>query len=130
MLNCAVYCLLSTGRHRYGQVDADTYTPYVATTAQGAGGSGCGRNGAGVSSATEQAVSLDGYVGQSIRVTIISLSLFIVPKSRFEMCLRPKHLQKTRFHTPKAVTYHEQSHEQPPYCRFMIGHSLGRMESR
>ena len=29
-------------------------------------------------------------------------------------------------HTPKAVTYHEQSH----YCRFMIGHSLGRMESR
>ena len=33
---------------------------------------------------------------------------------------------KTRFHTPKAVTYHEQ----PDYCRFMIGHSLGRMESR
>ena len=27
-------------------------------------------------------------------------------------------------HTPKAVTYHEQSH----YCRFMIGHSLGRMD--
>ena len=27
---------------------------------------------------------------------------------------------------PKAVTYHEQPH----YCRFMIGHSLGRMESR
>ena len=26
-------------------------------------------------------------------------------------------------HAPKAVTYHEQSH----YCRFMIGHSLGRM---
>ena len=26
-------------------------------------------------------------------------------------------------HTPKAVTYHEQSH----YCRFMIGHSLGRV---
>ena len=25
-------------------------------------------------------------------------------------------------HTPKAVTYHEQSH----YCRSMIGHSLGR----
>ena len=33
---------------------------------------------------------------------------------------------KTHLHTPKAVTYHEQSH----YCRFMIGHSLGRMESR
>ena len=33
---------------------------------------------------------------------------------------------KTRLHTPKAVTYHEQ----PDYCRFMIGHSLGRMESR
>ena len=33
---------------------------------------------------------------------------------------------KTRLHTPKAVTYHEQSH----CCRFMIGHSLGRMESR
>ena len=33
---------------------------------------------------------------------------------------------KTRLHTPKAVTYHEQ----PQYCRFMIGHSLGRMESR
>ena len=33
---------------------------------------------------------------------------------------------KTRLHTPKAVTYHEQSH----HCRFMIGHSLGRMESR
>ena len=32
---------------------------------------------------------------------------------------------KTRLHTPKAVTYHEQPH----YCRFMIGHSLGRMES-
>ena len=31
----------------------------------------------------------------------------------------------TRLHTPKAVTYHEQPH----YCRFMIGHSLGRMES-
>ena len=28
-------------------------------------------------------------------------------------------------HTPKAVTYHKQSH----YCRFMIGHSLGRMEA-
>ena len=28
-------------------------------------------------------------------------------------------------HTPKAVTYHEQPH----YCRFMIGHSLGRVES-
>ena len=27
-------------------------------------------------------------------------------------------------HTPKAVTYHEQSH----YCRFVIGHSLGRMD--
>ena len=33
---------------------------------------------------------------------------------------------KTRLHTPKAVTYHEQSH----YCRIMIGHSLGRVESR
>ena len=33
---------------------------------------------------------------------------------------------KTRLHTPKAVTYHEQPH----YCRFMIGHSLGRMETR
>ena len=33
---------------------------------------------------------------------------------------------KTRLHTPKAVAYHEQPH----YCRFMIGHSLGRMESR
>ena len=33
---------------------------------------------------------------------------------------------KVRLHTPKAVTYHEQPH----YCRFMIGHSLGRMESR
>ena len=33
---------------------------------------------------------------------------------------------KTRLHTPKAVTYYEQ----PYYCRFMIGHSLGRMESR
>ena len=33
---------------------------------------------------------------------------------------------KTQLHTPKAVTYHEQSH----YCWFMIGHSLGRMESR
>ena len=33
---------------------------------------------------------------------------------------------KTHLHTPKAVTYHEQSQ----YCRFMIGHSLGRMESR
>ena len=29
-------------------------------------------------------------------------------------------------HTLKAVTYHEQSQ----YCRFMIGHSLGRIESR
>ena len=33
---------------------------------------------------------------------------------------------KTRLHTPKAVTYYEQ----PDYCRFMIGHSLERMESR
>ena len=32
----------------------------------------------------------------------------------------------TRLHTPKAVTYHGQ----PRYCRFVIGHSLGRMESR
>ena len=30
---------------------------------------------------------------------------------------------RARVHTPKAVTYHEQSH----YCRYMIGHSLGRM---
>ena len=30
---------------------------------------------------------------------------------------------KTHLHTPTAVTYHEQSQ----YCRFMIGHSLGRM---
>ena len=29
-------------------------------------------------------------------------------------------------HTPKAVTYHEQSR----YCRFMIGHSLGRMGTK
>ena len=36
--------------------------------------------------------------------------------------LGPKHSLRT----PKAVTYHEQ----PDYCRFMIGHSLGRMESR
>ena len=35
-------------------------------------------------------------------------------------------IAKTHLNTPKAVTYHEQSH-----CyRFMIGHSLGRMESR
>ena len=33
---------------------------------------------------------------------------------------------KTRLHAPKAVAYHAQPH----YCRFMIGHSLGRMESR
>ena len=33
---------------------------------------------------------------------------------------------KTRLHTPQAVTYHEQPH----CCRFMIGHSLGRMESK
>ena len=33
---------------------------------------------------------------------------------------------KTRLHTPKDVTYREQTH----YCRFMIGHSLVRMESR
>ena len=33
---------------------------------------------------------------------------------------------KTHLHTPNAVTYHEQSQ----YCRFMIRHSLGRMESR
>ena len=33
---------------------------------------------------------------------------------------------KTRLHTPNAVTYHEQ----PQYCRFMIGHSLVRTESR
>ena len=32
---------------------------------------------------------------------------------------------KTRLQTPKAVAYHEE----PDYCRFMIGHSLGRMES-
>ena len=33
---------------------------------------------------------------------------------------------KTHLHTPTAVTYHEQLY----YCRCMIGHSLGRMESR
>ena len=33
---------------------------------------------------------------------------------------------KIRLHTPKAVAYHEQPH----YCRCMIGHSLGRMASR
>ena len=33
---------------------------------------------------------------------------------------------KTRLHTPKAVTYHEQYHT----LYIMIGHSLGRMESR
>ena len=50
-------------------------------------------------------------------------------KSGFEMCFGPSTLgagAKTRLHTPNAVTYHEQPH----YCRFMIGHSLGRMESR
>ena len=31
-----------------------------------------------------------------------------------------------RIHTPKAVAYHEQPH----YCRSMLGHSLGLMESR
>ena len=47
----------------------------------------------------------------------------------FEICfcypipapLVPGPPTKTRLHTPKAVTYHEQPH----YCRFMIGHSLG-----
>ena len=33
---------------------------------------------------------------------------------------------KTRLHTPKSVTYHEQPH----YCRFMIGLNLVRTESR
>ena len=50
-------------------------------------------------------------------------------KSGFEMCFGPSTLgagAKTRLHTPKAVTYHEHPH----YCRLMIGHSLGRMESR
>ena len=32
---------------------------------------------------------------------------------------------KARLHTAKAVTYHEQT----DYCRYMIGHSFGRMES-
>ena len=48
-------------------------------------------------------------------------------KSGFEMCFGPRTLgagAKTRLHTPKAVAYHEQPH----YCRFMIGHSLGRMD--
>ena len=31
---------------------------------------------------------------------------------------------KPRLHTPKAVTYHGEPH----YCRFMIGHGLGRMD--
>ena len=52
------------------------------------------------------------------------------PKSGFEVCFgRPSTLgagAETRLHTPKAVTYHKQPH----YCRFMIGHSLERMESR
>ena len=33
--------------------------------------------------------------------------------------------RKAHLHTPKGVTYHEQPH----YCRSMIGHSLGRTES-
>ena len=50
---------------------------------------------------------------------------------RMETCFRPSTQGaeidiKTDLHTPKAVTYHEQSQ----YCRFTIGHSLGRMESR
>ena len=63
--------------------------------------------------------------------TIASLPFFkMAPKSEFEMYFasQPSTLGagcKTRLHTPKAVTYHEQPH----YCRFMIGHSLGRMES-
>ena len=50
-------------------------------------------------------------------------------KSGFEMCFGLSTLgagAKTRLRTPKAVTYHEQPH----YRRFMIGHSLGHMESR
>ena len=58
--------------------------------------------------------------------------LFVkMAKSGFGMCfdIGSRHLgagAKTRLHTPKAVAYHEQPH----YCRFRIGHSFGRMESR
>ena len=64
--------------------------------------------------------------------TLTSLLFFFFQngaKSRFKMCFGPctlGALANTRLHTPKAVTYHEQPH----YCRFMIGHSLVRMESR
>ena len=53
-------------------------------------------------------------------------------RSWFEMCfyvLIPATLgvgAKTRPHTPTGVAYHEQSQ----YCRFMIGHSRGHVESR
>ena len=68
---------------------------------------------------------------QSLIQILITRPLFCQngAKPGFEMCFGPSTLgagAKTRLHTPKAVTYHEQPH----YCRFMIGHSLGRMESR
>ena len=34
----------------------------------------------------------------------------VVPKCGFEMCFAPSTFGKTRLHTPRAVTYHEQYH--------------------
>ena len=56
------------------------------------------------------------------------LNCFVLTSARV-LAPAPKVLgshTKTHLHTPKSVTYHEQLQ----YSRFMIGHSLGRMESR
>ena len=53
---------------------------------------------------------------------LVTMPLVTMPchSSLARPCVR--HLS---YHAPKAVTYHEQSH----YCRFMIGHSLGRIDT-
>ena len=57
-------------------------------------------------------------------IDLVSLGAF-APGSRGEAGGRCVRRTAPLFpHTPKGVTYHEQSH----YCRFMIRHSLGRMD--
>ena len=50
---------------------------------------------------------------------LVDKHIAVARSHRMHQTVRPAPLSP---HTPKPVTYHEQSH----HCRFMIGHSLGR----
>ena len=62
----------------------------------------------------QKAINNSGLILQNLDSTRVLVGTVGTVGTRHQRCWD----SKRHLHTPKAVTYHEQSH----YCRFMIGH--------